>query len=413
MERVSTLTDKYFSKTRQIVEKYGDVNVKYGVFLRRSVVVAIQPAIDLITAHSPDIKVTRHFEEGAIVVPNKKLLTIEGPFTKIVELETVFLQKIGFACVSAYNAYQMCSTLKSIPFIAMDGRHCTGEDMMKAAAYGASVGSRTAKMQGAVGFVGTSNDLCAPFFNTPNGIGTMPHALIGYAAALLQKEWIENKGNPNSYSQLYVTPDAYAKARATSKATEMYLDTTGEKSATALVDYYGHEVADSIATADLLFNVQKRDVSLSVRIDTHGGRFCQGLDYAKSVDTVAHWLRMDGADEFEVVRAVIGADVADAAGDEYMDKVRKVLFAQGVSAANIIHMRSELNKAEFPQVKIVASSGFDLFKCKIFAQVNAPVNVVGTGSYMPKTMSETYSTADIYMYDDVKSVKVGREFLFD
>jgi nicotinate phosphoribosyltransferase len=41
----------------------------------------------------------------------------------------------------------------------------------------------------------------------------------------------------------------------------------------------------------------------------------------------------------------------------------------------------------------------------------APIDVIGTGSYLPELWSETYATADIVAYDDVPSVKTGREFL--
>jgi len=42
---------------------------------------------------------------------------------------------------------------------------------------------------------------------------------------------------------------------------------------------------------------------------------------------------------------------------------------------------------------------------------NAPVNVIGTGSFLPQVWSETYATADIVAYDGQPRVKVGREFL--
>jgi nicotinate phosphoribosyltransferase len=44
---------------------------------------------------------------------------------------------------------------------------------------------------------------------------------------------------------------------------------------------------------------------------------------------------------------------------------------------------------------------------------NAPLDMVGTGSFLPATLSETYATADIISYNGVRLVKIGREFLFD
>jgi nicotinate phosphoribosyltransferase len=45
------------------------------------------------------------------------------------------------------------------------------------------------------------------------------------------------------------------------------------------------------------------------------------------------------------------------------------------------------------------------------AEAKAPIDVVGTGSFIPNTWSETYATADIVAYDGVPRVKLGREFL--
>ena len=47
----------------------------------------------------------------------------------------------------------------------------------------------------------------------------------------------------------------------------------------------------------------------------------------------------------------------------------------------------------------------------MFALANAPVDVIGTGSFLPQVWSETYATADIVAYDGQPRVKVGREFL--
>jgi nicotinate phosphoribosyltransferase len=74
-------------------------------------------------------------------------------------------------------------------------------------------------------------------------------------------------------------------------------------------------------------------------------------------------------------------------------------------------MRDALDQAGFPGVQIVASSGFGPAKCKVMASVQVPIDVIGTGSYLPDRWHETYATADIIAYDGRPSVKVGREFL--
>jgi len=59
----------------------------------------------------------------------------------------------------------------------------------------------------------------------------------------------------------------------------------------------------------------------------------------------------------------------------------------------------------------VASSGFGPDKCRMFSFAKAPVDLIGTGSYLPQIWSETYATADIISYDGQPCVKSGREFL--
>ena len=59
----------------------------------------------------------------------------------------------------------------------------------------------------------------------------------------------------------------------------------------------------------------------------------------------------------------------------------------------------------------ITASGFNPTKCKVMASVKAPIDVVGTGSYLPQRWTETYATADIIAYDGEPRVKVGREFL--
>ena len=89
----------------------------------------------------------------------------------------------------------------------------------------------------------------------------------------------------------------------------------------------------------------------------------------------------------------------------------RYLVGTGVSAAAIWHLRQALDEAGFPAIKIVGSSGFGPAKCRMMALAKAPLDVVGTGSYLPELWSETYATADIIAYDGKPMVKAGREFL--
>jgi len=385
---IAAQTDKYFTNTSRIVTAHGDSQVTFAVFMRRRVVAALEPTIRLIRHFVPDVKIRRFYEEGDVVPSESKLLEITGSMAKLSEVETLLLQKTGFPCVAANNAYEMCRAMPRAAFMDMHARHGSGADMNILAAYGAAVGSAAArKADPAVkGFVGSSQDLTAPFFGAAGGMGTMPHALVGYTG-----------GDVLESMKLFAAtiPEA--------------------KSLVALVDYTGEEVTDSIRCARWFYDEARlhgQGKSFSIRLDTHGGRFAEGLDYEKSVETVGHWLGVHG--EYNIVEQVLGGRAVQLDPNNILvDKVRRILFGKGVSAAAIIHVRQALDAAGFRQAGIVGSSGFDPQKCQIMGAAQVPLDMVGTGSFLPATLTETYATADIIAYDGVRRVKVGREFLFE
>ncbi len=359
-------TDQYFNRTKETIARHGDTQVTYAIFMRRPVVSALRLAIAFLEAtaksRGTSFEIERCQDESKWVGAGEPLMYLTGSFYHLVDLETIYLQKIGPPCVAAYNAYTMCSELPNVAFLAMDARHCAGREMADMMAYAASVGSaRAQRKHGAKGFVANANDETAHYFGLERGRGTMPHALIGYAGS-------------------------------TVRAAEMYRETYPDEDMVVLVDYFGREVSDSIEVAKRF-----RDLAdsgrLSVRLDTGGGRFCEGLDTQESY-------------------AVLERNVPEAIRGYRSDDDLRHLIGTGVSAAAIWHMREQLDAAGFGQVKIVASSGFGPAKCRVMAIANAPIDVVGTGSYLPEKWSETYATADIIEYGGTPRVKVGREFLF-
>jgi nicotinate phosphoribosyltransferase len=385
---LSAQTDKYFTNTSRIVEAEGDVEVTFAVFMRRRVVAALEPAIRLARALVPGVKITRFVEEGEVVPSERKLMEISGSLKALSEVETLLLQKIGFPCVSANNAYEMCLAMPGSAFMDMHARHGSGAEMNILASYGAMVGSRAArhKNRGVKGFIGSSQDLTAPFFGAKAGMGTMPHALVGYA-----------NGDVLVALKMFET--------AIPEATSLI----------ALVDYTGEEITDSLRCAKWFYEEAKlheKGKTFGVRLDTHGGRFAEGLDYEKSVEAVGEWLSVSG--EYNIVETVLGGRAFQLDPSNILvDKVRRILFGKGVSTAAAIHVRRALDKAGYKDAMIVGSSGFDAQKCQIMGAAKAPLDMVGTGSFLPATLTETYATADIIKYGDMRRVKVGREFLFD
>lgn len=363
---IPRLTDHYFRRTRDIVGRYGDVDVTYAVFMRRPVLAAWKLAVDWLvaaqTARGQAVTVKPLFDEGAWVGAGEPMLLITGSFQHLVECETLLLQKLGAACVAAYNAYQMCVDLPEVAFLAMEARHCAGAEMHEMMGYAASVGSEAARRAvGATGFVGTSTDAAAGYFGTASGKGTMPHALIGYAGSTL-------------------------------RAAEMFIETFPNDDLILLPDFFGREISDTLEVCRR-FPEMAAAGRILVRLDTHGGRFLEGLDPQTSY-------------------AVLERHVPKAIRGYRTEAELKILVGTGVSVAALWFMREHLDRAGFDRVGIVGSSGFGPAKCKVMAYARAPLDVVGTGSFLPADWSETYATADIIAYGDQRRVKVGREFLW-
>ena len=364
-DAISRWTDAYFNRTRDIVEKFGDSRVTYAIFMRRPVVSAPRLAIEWLEAVSRErgaaLEIDLRYDEGRWVGAGEALMYVTGSLALLVDLETLFLQKLGPACVAAYNAAAMCMDMPKVSFLAMDARHCAGAEMADLMAYAASVGSKRAKQkEDAVGFIGNATDATAHYFGLEHGLGTMPHALIGYAGSTL-------------------------------RAAEMFHETYPDENLTVLIDYFGREVTDSLEVCGRFPELSAQG-RIAVRLDTPGSRFCEGLDPTESYAVL----------ERHVPRAIRGYRT---------DEELRDLVGPGVSAAAIWHMRDRLDEAGFKKVRIVASSGFGPHKCKTMAIANVPVDMIGTGSYLPDRWSETYATADIVEYDGEQRVKIGREFL--
>ena len=136
----------------------------------------------------------------------------------------------------------------------------------------------------------------------------MPHALIGYAGSTL-------------------------------RAAELFRQTVPDSPLTVLVDYFGQEVTDALAVAEHFRDLSEAG-QLSLRIDTHGGRYVEGLDTQSSY-------------------AVLERNAPKALRGYRSDDELRLLLGTGVSAAAVWHMREQLNRHGFEKVKIVASSGFD------------------------------------------------------
>lgn len=361
---IAARTDSYFNRTREIAAHFGDVRVTYALFLRRPVIAAPRLMIDWLRAveraRAARFEIELLHAEGTWVGAGEPIAYLSGSLVQLADLETLFLQKLGAPCVAAHNAYQMCLALPEVGFIAMEARHCAGAEMQEMMAYAAAIGSEAAKREGARGFVGNANDGTAHWFGNARGLGTMPHALIGYAGSTL-------------------------------RAAEMFRATYPDENLTVLVDYFGREVSDALEICRHFPELAASD-ALAVRLDTHGGRFIEGLGPGESY-------------------AVLERHAPGAIRRYRSPAELHALIGTGVSAAAIWRLREAMDEAGFPRVRIVVSSGFTVEKCRVMADARAPIDLIGTGSFIPEAWGETYATADVIEYNGIPRVKLGREFL--
>lgn len=365
LDMVAARTDAYFNRTQHIVQHYGDKEVVYAVFLRRPVLSAPRLVLQWLDKlfEQEKINATYYvaFPEGEWVGAGQPILYLKGSFEQLVVLETILLQKLGSCCVAACNAFQMVQTLPETDFIAMGARHCAGYEMQELVEYAAWVGTQAAqKKSGSKGFIGTASATTAKLFGLKSGFGTMPHALVGYAGS-------------------------------TVRAAEMFHEQFPDQTLGVLVDYFGKEVTDGISVCQRFPELAAQG-KIMLRLDTHGGRFLEGLNRQTSY-------------------SLIMRHAPETLQRYCSEKELTHLTGTGVSAAAIWWMRERLNEAGFDKVKLIASSGFDVTKCRMIAEAKAPVDCIGTGSFIPSRWNETYATADIIAYNGQPLVKKGREFL--
>src|SRR5208282_3077547 len=287
VDEIERLTDAYFNRSKAVVGRFGDTGATYAVFLRRPVVSAPRLAIEWLQAvaerRQTKFEIALNYPEGKWVGAGEPLFYLSGPLYHLVDLETIYLQKVGPACVAAYNAFTMCSDLPNVAFLAMDARHCAGSEMAEMMAYAASVGSARARRKvGAKGFIGNATDATAHYFGQPKGLGTMPHALIGYAGS-------------------------------TVAAAEMFHAAHPGAALTVLVDYFGKEVTDSLAVCRRFPELAAKG-ELAMRLDTSGGRFIEELGPQESY-------------------AVLERNAPDAIRGFRTDTELRYLIGTGVSAA--------------------------------------------------------------------------------
>jgi nicotinate phosphoribosyltransferase len=100
-------------------------------------------------------------------------------------------------------------------------------------------------------------------------------------------------------------------------------------------------------------------------------------------------------------------DTSDKLADESLRRVYGDAAPTGVAAELVELMRSELDRAGYPNVRIVVSGGFTAERIRAFEEAGVPVDSYGVGSSLIRGSNDF--TADVVINNGVPCAKVGRE----
>ena len=345
----SLVTDVYFKRSKLVAEVAGlNPEVLYTVFIRAKrdfIAAGIEHSRKMIEEFNGEI-VYSVKDGDKVAAGAKTLFTYKGKFQDLVMIETALLGDLSDACTAATAMNDIVVQAKGKPVLYFGARH-------------RAIGADYMWCLGAL--AGGANDIAS----TPNAeilgknpVGTMPHALCLIAGSTLEV----SKMFRNAYPGVPLA---------------------------VLIDTFGAELDD----AKELVKYWGKDL-YGVRIDTHGGRLCQGCN-----------------EYFDVMissRGGLNRTLYLKRGElnlaeEYEEKY---LFGKGVSVESIYRLRAALDEVGGQHVKIIASSGFNAEKVSVFEAMEAPVDVYGVG--LGDVKNYLFATSDIVEVDGKRCHKVGR-----
>ncbi len=333
------ISDEYFNRSAAVVAgtPVHNTRVRYCVFAHEGgVICGINRAAAFLKEHCIGPLTVRALRDGGRFGPGEAVMVVEGLFGELVNLETTYLGMLAFSG-PATHMDEIVRAAAGVPIIDMAARHYPYEIIQQtayAAAIGGAAGTSTrAGHRYVVQWLGTGE---ADTIRVGNGktfefrlYGSIPHALN----AVYEGNSIES-----------------AKA---------YHAKFPQVPLTVLIDFEGREL-DVCREAVREFG----DAFFAVRLDTHGGRVHQG-----GHDTPVAEL---------VDRIVAGApdrEAASAALDRYG-------FGAGVTIESAYNVRRTLDEAGAERTKIIVSGGFNAGKVTAFRAAGAPMDAIGTGSWV-------------------------------
>lgn len=344
-------TDKYFLRSRQILEREGlNPTVTMQIFFRDGPgqLAGIDAVVNLLDGFSP---LAAHggkvfaLPEGSRFSPLEPVMHIEGPIQDFIELETIYLGALTARTshanglpdpdlsVVAERASRIRELLpdKNLMYFGARHWHWSMEEAISRAVIGA-------------GFDSCATDAGARAAGKSAGVGTIPHALVLVMASRTGRE--------------------HATRQAT-LAFDQHMES--ECPRIALVDTFNREIDDA-------------------------------LDTARALDGKLPAVRLDTAGE------LIGQGGAPSDGRPYWT-------GRGVTVAGTLAVRQALDAAGFPEVDIVLSSGFgDLKKVAAFVEAERLHGRLFSSLGIGGLFEAWCATADIVRVDGHDLAKSGRAY---
>jgi nicotinate phosphoribosyltransferase len=158
----------------------------------------------------------------------------------------------------------------------------------------------------------------------------------------------------------------------------------------ALIASYG---GDTVAAARHFADWAPDDMNLTVLVDFDNDSVRTALEVANALGPRLWGVRLDTSE------ALVDESLWNELGD----------FAPtGVNPRLVWKVRSALDTAGYPDVRIVVSGGFTVEKIREFEERDVPVDAYGVGSSLIRGSNDF--TGDIVLTDGKPSAKVGRHF---
>lgn len=361
------IADQYFNNCREIAVRNPELmskRVRYNVFARdEGILIGSNRAVSFVKENTYGQVTISGLRDGENFISVEPVLTIEGNFYELVTLETTILGFLSYSgAATAMN--KIVKAADGIPVIDMSARHYPWqiiEEVSLAAYLGGAAGTST---QAGYSYV-------QRWYNPGDKFrlyASLPHAMAAVVCEMAGRE----------------------KLFPSVMAAKLFHETFPEKTITVLTDYEGREL-DVVKQSFELFG----EKLFAVRLDTHGGRNMQGnFSLNDRLRAREYLLQKMGKNIGEVCKPGIDQE--------------KYFTGNGVTVEAVFKMRDFLDQIGAKDTKIVVSSGFNEKKVAAFRKCNAPMDFIGTGSWVDFMMF----TADIsHVFENNEwffRTKVGR-----